>query len=96
MRAQPGSRDLRWWWGAYSVSAVGSGIGAGIEYRRKRPVMMTSALLAVFMLRDLGLSPRDYGLALGLPCLGGVAGSRLAPSLTRRFGPRRVLLASGL
>jgi Major Facilitator Superfamily len=59
------------------------------------PVMMVSALMAVLMLRDLGLSPRDYGLALGLPCLGGVAGSWAAVRLVRRFGQRRVLLASG-
>jgi MFS family permease len=60
------------------------------------PVMLAASLLAVFMLRDLGLSPRVYGLALGVLCLGGVAGSRLAPWLTRRFGQRRVLLASGV
>jgi predicted MFS family arabinose efflux permease len=58
-------------------------------------VMMTSPLIATLMLDRLGLSARDYGLALGLPCLGGVAGSRLAPSLTRRFGQRRVLLTTG-
>lgn len=60
------------------------------------PVMLAASLLAVFMLRDLGLSPRGYGLALGVPCLGGVAGSRLVPWLTRRLGQRRVLLASGV
>jgi MFS family permease len=60
------------------------------------PVMLASSLLTVFMLRGLGLTPGDYGLALGLPCLGGAVGSRLAPHLTRRFGARRVLLASGV
>ncbi|MGW3466699.1 MFS transporter, partial [Streptomyces olivaceoviridis] len=49
----------------------------------------------VLMLDDLGLAPWQYGLALGLPCLGGVLGSRLTPLLTRRFGQRRVLLLSG-
>ncbi|WP_327187134.1 MFS transporter [Streptomyces sp. NBC_01334] len=58
-------------------------------------IMMTSPLMAVLMLRDLGLAPWQYGLALGLPCLGGVLGSRLAPPLTRRFGQRRILLLSG-
>ncbi|MFD7866151.1 MFS transporter [Streptomyces sp. NPDC059783] len=58
-------------------------------------VMMSSPLMAVLMLDDLGLAPWGYGLALGLPCLGGVLGSRLAPPLTRRFGARRVLLLSG-
>ncbi|MCX5372586.1 MFS transporter [Streptomyces sp. NBC_00103] len=59
-------------------------------------IMMTSPLMAVLMLRDLGLAPWQYGLALGLPCLGGVLGSRLAPPLTRRFGQRRILLLSGV
>ncbi|KPI32703.1 major facilitator superfamily MFS_1 [Actinobacteria bacterium OV320] len=59
-------------------------------------IMMASPLMAVLMLRDLGLAPWQYGLALGLPCLGGVLGSRLAPPLTRRFGPRRILLLSGV
>jgi MFS family permease len=59
-------------------------------------VMMTSPLMAVLMLRDLDLAPWQYGLALGLPCLGGVLGSRFTPPLTRRFGQRRVLLVSGV
>lgn len=59
-------------------------------------VMMASPLMAVLMLRDLGLEAWQYGLALGLPCLGGVLGSRLTPLLTRRFGQRRVLLLSGV
>ncbi|MEU1471751.1 MFS transporter [Streptomyces sp. NPDC005761] len=59
-------------------------------------VMMASPLMAVLMLRDLGLTPWQYGLALGLPCLGGVLGSRLTPPLTRRFGQRRTLLLSGV
>ncbi|MFJ8941106.1 hypothetical protein ACIRL0_36235 [Streptomyces sp. NPDC102365] len=59
-------------------------------------VMMASPLMAVLMLDDLGLAPWQYGLALGLPCLGGVLGSRLTPLLTRRFGQRRVLLVSGV
>jgi MFS family permease len=58
-------------------------------------VMMTTTLIPVLMLDRLGLSARDYGLALGLPCLGGIAGSWLAPRLSQRFGKRRVLLVSG-
>ncbi|MFJ3667480.1 MFS transporter [Streptomyces sp. NPDC090106] len=58
-------------------------------------IMMTSPLMAVLMLNYLGLAPWQYGLALGLPCLGGVLGSRLAPLLTRRYGQRRILLLSG-
>jgi MFS family permease len=59
------------------------------------PVIMATPLLAVLILDGLGLSARDYGLSLGVPCLGGIAGSWLAPGLVRRFGQRRVLLASG-
>ena len=58
-------------------------------------IMMTGPLMATLMLDHLGLTARDYGVALGVPCLGGVAGSRLAPPLTRRFGQRRVLLVAG-
>jgi hypothetical protein len=60
------------------------------------PVIMSVPLLAVLILDGLGLPARDYGLALGVPCLGGIAGSRLAPVLTRRFGQRRVLLVFGV
>ena len=55
-----------------------------------------SPLMAVFMLRDLGLHPWQYGLALGLPGLGGIAGSLAVTSLARRYGSRPVLLASGV
>lgn len=90
---------------------LGRDIAAGWRYLLRHPglrplfynsllfggsIMMTSPLMAVLMLRDLGLAPWQYGLALGLPCLGGVLGSRLTPPLTRRFGQRRILLLSGV
>ncbi|MFC1431723.1 MFS transporter [Streptacidiphilus sp. N1-3] len=90
---------------------LGRDIAAGWQYLARHPglrplfcnamlfggsVMMTSPLMAVLMLRDLGLTPWQYGLALGLPCLGGVLGSRLTTPLTRRHGLRRVLLLSGV
>ncbi|HWD81904.1 MAG TPA: MFS transporter [Kribbella sp.] len=50
------------------------------------PVMMTSPLLTVFMLRDLGLAPWSYGVMLGISCIGGVVGARLAPRLTQQHG----------
>jgi MFS family permease len=56
---------------------------------------MSSLLLAVLFLDGLGLPARDYGLSLGAPCLGRIAGSRLASVLVRKFGRRRVLLVSG-
>lgn len=54
-----GRRDLR--------ALFGSGLLFG------GAVTMTGPLIATLMLARLGLSPRDYGLALGLPCLGGLA-----------------------
>lgn len=60
------------------------------------PVMMTSPLLTVFMLRDLGLAPWSYGVHLGLSCLGGVLGARLVPRLTRRYGLHRMLIVFGV
>ncbi|MER6464147.1 MFS transporter [Streptomyces sp. NPDC001228] len=94
-----------------ATSHLGRDITAGWRYLLRHPglrplffnallfggsIMMTSPLMAVLMLDDLGLAPWQYGLALGLPCLGGVLGSRLTPLLTRRFGRRRVLLVSGV
>ncbi|MFQ3555206.1 MFS transporter [Streptomyces gramineus] len=94
-----------------ATSHLGWDITAGWQYLLRHPglrplffnallfggsIMMTSPLMAVLMLDDLGLAPWQYGLALGLPCLGGVLGSRLTPLLTRRFGRRRVLLLSGV
>jgi MFS family permease len=58
-------------------------------------VMATAPLLAVVMLRDLGFQPWQYGLALGVPCVGGVLGSLLIRPLTRRYGERRMLLTFG-
>lgn len=94
-----------------ATSHLGRDIAAGWQYLLRHPglrplffnallfggsVMMASPLVAVLMLRDLALAPWQYGLALGLPCLGGVLGSRLTPLLTRRFGQRRILLVSGV
>lgn len=59
-------------------------------------IMMSNPLLAVLMLRELHFTPWQYGLALGLPCLGGVLGSRLTAPLTGRLGPHRVLLLFGV
>jgi MFS family permease len=60
------------------------------------PVMLTSPLLSVFMLRDLGLPPWQYGLVFGLPCAGGVLGAWLAPRFTARLGLHRMLLVFGV
>lgn len=59
-------------------------------------VMMSSPLLAVLMLRNLHYAPWQYGLALGLPCLGGVLGSRYTARMSRRLGAHRTLLLFGV
>ncbi|HEY3464693.1 MAG TPA: MFS transporter [Amycolatopsis sp.] len=58
-------------------------------------VMATEPVLAVLMLNHLGFTPWQYGLAFAVPCLGGLAGSRLTPRLVRRFGRHPVLVTSG-
>ncbi|WP_325098285.1 MFS transporter [Nocardia gipuzkoensis] len=58
-------------------------------------LMLTSPLLALLMLRELGFPPWQYGLALGIPTVGGLLGSLCAPGLVNRLGPRAVLLGSG-
>jgi MFS family permease len=58
-------------------------------------ILATAPLMAVLMLGRLGFAPWQYALAFGVPCVGGLIGSRLARRLVARFGQRRVLLASG-
>ncbi|GGK93169.1 MFS transporter [Mangrovihabitans endophyticus] len=59
-------------------------------------MMAASPLLGVLMLRDLGFPAWQYGVAWGVPCLGGVLGALALKPLTRRYGERRVMLASGV
>ncbi|WP_087929526.1 MFS transporter [Streptomyces albireticuli] len=58
-------------------------------------IMATLPPLAVLMLGDLGFAPWQYGLAFGLPCVGGIIGSRLARRLVPRFGRHKVMLTAG-
>jgi MFS family permease len=58
-------------------------------------IMATSPLIAVLMLGHLGFKPWQYGLAFGLPCVGGLIGSRLARPLVARFGQHKVMLTAG-
>ncbi|MFC4059140.1 MFS transporter [Planomonospora corallina] len=58
-------------------------------------IMAASPLLAVLMLGDLGFAPWQYGLAFGVPCVGGLIGSRLARPLLARFGQHKVMLTTG-
>jgi MFS family permease len=58
-------------------------------------IMATAPLVAVLMLGQLGFAPWQYGLAFGTPCVGGLAGSRLARPLAARYGSHRVMLVAG-
>jgi MFS family permease len=53
-------------------------------------IMACAPLLAVRLLGELGFSTVEYGLAFGLPCLGGLLGSLLSARLAGRFGPDRI------
>jgi MFS family permease len=58
-------------------------------------IMATAPLLAVLMLGRLGFAPWQYGLAFGVPCIGGLVGSRSSRPLVERFGRQRVMLVAG-
>jgi MFS family permease len=58
-------------------------------------IMATAPLLAVLMLGELGFKPWQYGLAFGVPCIGGLIGARLAQPLVARFGQHKVMLVAG-
>jgi MFS family permease len=58
-------------------------------------IMATAPLVAVLMLGHLGFKPWQYGLAFGVPCVGGLIGSRLAQPFVARFGQHKVMLTAG-
>jgi MFS family permease len=58
-------------------------------------IMAPVPVVTVLMLGRLGFAPWEYGLAFGAPCVGGIAGSRLARRIAARYGRHRVLLVSG-
>jgi Major Facilitator Superfamily len=58
-------------------------------------IMATAPLMAVLMLGRLGFTPWQYGLAFGVPCVGGLVGARLSRPLVARFGRRAVLQVAG-
>lgn len=58
-------------------------------------VTLVSPLLALFMLRELGFAPWQYGLALGVAGTGGLLGALCSPRLTGLLGARRTLLGFG-
>jgi MFS family permease len=59
-------------------------------------IMATAPLLTYLMLHDLGFTTLQYGLAFGVPCLGGILGARLSRPLVDRYGRRRILLGFGV
>jgi MFS family permease len=58
-------------------------------------IMATVPLLAVLLLGEYHFSPWQYGLAFGVPALGGLVGARLSARLVRRHGRYRVMTVSG-
>jgi MFS family permease len=58
-------------------------------------IMATAPLMAVLMLGRLGFAPWQYAFAFGVPCVGGLVGSRLSRRLVARHGERRVLKVAG-
>jgi MFS family permease len=58
-------------------------------------IMATAPLLAVLLLGQYGFPAWQYGLAFGVPALGGFAGARLSARLVTRYGRHRVMIASG-
>jgi hypothetical protein len=58
-------------------------------------IMASSPLIAVYLLTTLHLSPLQYGIALGVPCAAGAAGSLLAPKVIRWAGLDRTLVWAG-
>lgn len=58
-------------------------------------ILAPTPLIAVLMLGRLHIAPWQYGLAFALPCLGGLAGARLARRLTPRYGQGTILRRAG-
>lgn len=52
---------------------------------------MTGAMLAIYVLDDLGLSPGQMGLAMGLGAAGGLVGALLTPRINRVVGEGRTI-----
>jgi MFS family permease len=58
-------------------------------------IMATTPLLAVLLLGEYHFPAWQYGLAFGIPALGGFAGARLSSRLVARYGRHRVMTVSG-
>ncbi|MET9632433.1 MFS transporter [Lentzea sp. NPDC006480] len=58
-------------------------------------IMATAPLMAVLLLGEYGFPAWQYGLAFGVPALGGLVGARLSARLVQRFGRQRVMSVFG-
>ncbi|WP_435828584.1 MFS transporter [Saccharopolyspora shandongensis] len=58
-------------------------------------IMATVPLLAVLLLGEYHFPAWQYGLAFGIPALGGFVGARLSAPLVKRYGRHRVMTVSG-
>ncbi|WAL65540.1 MFS transporter [Amycolatopsis cynarae] len=58
-------------------------------------IMATLPLLAVLLLGEYHFPAWQYGLAFGIPALGGFVGARLSARLVRRYGRHRVMTVFG-
>ncbi len=58
-------------------------------------IMATTPLLAVLLLGEYQLAAWQYGLAFGLPSIGGFVGARLSSRLVNRFGRHHVMTTTG-
>ncbi|WP_432093472.1 MFS transporter [Streptomyces sp. bgisy100] len=58
-------------------------------------IMATVPLLAVLLLGQYHFPAWHYGLAFGIPALGGFVGARLSVRLVNRYGRHRVMTVSG-
>ncbi|MGO4205357.1 MFS transporter [Rhodococcus sp. TAF43] len=58
-------------------------------------IMATVPLLAVLLLGEYHFPAWQYGLAFGIPALGGFVGARLSARLVAHYGRHRVMIVSG-
>lgn len=58
-------------------------------------IMATVPLLSVLLLGQYHFPAWQYGLAFGIPALGGFVGARLSVRLVTRYGRHRVMIVSG-
>ena len=90
---------------AVSIAETLAGFTAAWRHPVLRPLLINAVLFSAFiawigplemvlLLRVLQLPAWQYGLALALPCIGGLVGSWLSARLARRLGERRAMVWS--